>query len=170
MEIRRPSPDDAREVRAAWARAWRAGHREVVSERVLAEVPVDPSPDAVQRWRDRLDTWRDRILVADDDGVVGFIQIRLEETKPFVGDDEADLKELYVHPDRWGEGVGTALLEAGLDRLPADVAAVRLETLSGNERAAAFYEARGFERTGDHTVDIGGEQYPADVYTRRLDG
>ena len=131
---------------------------------------VDPSSDAVQRWRDRLDTWRDRILVADDDGVVGFIQIRLEETKPFVGDDETDLKELYVHPDRWGEGVGTALLEAGLDRLPADVAAVRLATLSGNERAAAFYEARGFERTGDHTVDIGGEQYRADVYTRRLDG
>jgi len=48
--------------------------------------------------------------------------------------------------------------------------AVRLETPAGNGLAAAFYEARGFERTGDHTMDIGGEQYPADVYTRRLDG
>ena len=108
--------------------------------------------------------------MADDDGAVGFIQIRLEETKPFVGDDEADLKELYVHPDRWGEGVGTALLAAGLDRLPADVTAVRLETLSGNERAAAFYEARGFERTGRRTIEVGGEPYEAHVYTRRLDG
>jgi hypothetical protein len=34
MDVRRPEPDDAREVRAAWARAWRAGHHEVVSETV----------------------------------------------------------------------------------------------------------------------------------------
>jgi len=34
--------------------------------------------------------------------------------------------------------------------------AVRLETPTGNERAAAFYEARRLERTGDHTMDIGG--------------
>jgi ribosomal protein S18 acetylase RimI-like enzyme len=65
--------------------------------------------------------------------------------------------------------VGTALLEAGVYRLPDDVSAVRLETLSRNERAAAFYEARGFARTEIRSVDVGGDSYPAYIYTPRLD-
>lgn len=46
--------------------------------------------------------------------------------------------------------------------------AVRLETLAGNERAVAFYEARGFERTGERTVEVAGEEYPGLIYVRRL--
>lgn len=168
MEIRRPEVADAREVRAAWARAWRAGHGDVVSEDALAAVTVDPDADDLERWRERIERWRNRMLVADDDGVVGYAQFRWTETKPFVGDDEAGLKELYVHPDRWGEGVGTALLEAGVERLPDDVTAVRLETLAGNERAAGFYEAHGFERTGERTVEVAGEEYPALLYRRTV--
>jgi len=168
MEVRHPEPDDAAAVRAAWARAWRAGHGDVVSDAVLAQVPVEPGDGDVKRWRERLAEWRDRTLVAADDGAVGFVQVRLEETKPFVGDGEAGLKELYVHPDRWGEGVGSALLAAAIDRLPPDVDTIRLEMLAGNDRAAAFYEARGFERTGEVTVDVGGEDYPGLIYTRRL--
>jgi hypothetical protein len=94
MEIRRPTPEDAPAVRAAWARAWRAGHREVLDESALPEVQVDSSPGDVERCRERLDTCQDRILVADDDGVVGYLHTRVEETKPFVGEDEAGLKEL----------------------------------------------------------------------------
>jgi ribosomal protein S18 acetylase RimI-like enzyme len=168
MEIRRPTIADAREVRAARARAWRAGHGDLVSEDALAAVTVDPDADDLERWRERIERWRDRMLVADDDGVVGYAQFRRTETKPFVGDDEAGLKELYVRPDRWGDGVGTALLGAGVERLSDDVTAVRLETLAGNERAAAFYEARGFERTGERTVEVAGEEYPGLIYVRRL--
>lgn len=169
MEIRRPEPSDAAAVCEAWTQAWRAGHGDVVSADALAAVPADIDGADLDRWRERLSEWRDRMLVADtDDGVVGYIQVRRDATKPFVGDDEAGLKELYVHPDSWGDGVGTALLEAALERLPADVSAVRLEMLAGNERAAAFYVARGFERTGERTVEVAGEEYLGNVYTRRL--
>jgi len=169
MEVRLPEPSDAREVCTAWARAWRAGHRDVLSADALAAVPADPDEEQVDRWRERLGAWRERTLVADTaDGVVGFIQVRTEETKPFVGESEAGLKELYVHPDAWGDGVGTALLEAAIEGLPADVMRVRLETLAGNERAAAFYGTRGFERTGERTVEVAGEAYRGLLYTRSL--
>lgn len=72
MEIRRPTIADAREVRAARARAWRAGHGDLVSEDALAAVTVDPDADDLERWRERIERWRDRMLVVDDDGVVGY--------------------------------------------------------------------------------------------------
>ena len=108
------------------------------------------------------------MLVADDEAVVGYAHVRVTDTKPFVGDDEAGLKELYVHPDRWGEGVGGELLGRGLATLPDGVEAVVLETLDGNDRAAGFYEAHGFRRVGERTVGVAGEQYPALVYRRPL--
>ena len=43
MEIRRPVPEDAREMRDAWARAWRTGHESVLSAEVLSAVAVAPS-------------------------------------------------------------------------------------------------------------------------------
>jgi ribosomal protein S18 acetylase RimI-like enzyme len=52
------------------------------------------------------------------------------------------LWKIYVRPDDQGGGVGSALLEAVLADLPAG--RLRLEYVEGNERAAAFYRARGF--------------------------
>lgn len=169
MQVRPPEPSDADEVCTAWARGWRAGHGSVVSAETLSAVPTDPGQDQVDDWRERLEKWRDRTLVADtDEGVVGYIQVRIEEAKPFVGENEAGLKELYVHPDAWGDGVGTALLTAAIDRLPEAIETVRLEMLAGNDRAAAFYESRGFERTGERTVEVAGETYPGLIYTKEL--
>jgi ribosomal protein S18 acetylase RimI-like enzyme len=169
MEIRRPVPEDAREMRDAWARAWRAGHEAVLSAAALEAVDFEPTDEDLQRWRERIETRRDRHLVADDDGrVVGYAAVRWAETKPFVGEDEAGLKELYVRPDRWGEGVGGELLERAIGTLPDGTEAVLLETLDGNDRAAGFYEARGFRQVGERPVEVAGETYPALVYGRPL--
>ena len=155
-------------MRDAWVRAWRAGHESALSAEALEAVDLEPTDKDLQRWRDRIETQQDRHLVADDDGVVGYAAVRWAETKPFVGDDEAGLKELYVHPDRWGEGVGGELLERAIGTLPDGIEAVLLETLDGNDRAAGFYEANGFRRVGGRTVEVAGGQYPALVYRRPL--
>ena len=168
MEIRRPVPEDAREMRDAWARAWRTGNESVLSAKAFSAVAVAPSEEDLERWRDRIETRRDRFLVADDGRVVGYVAVRWAETKPFVGDDEAGLKELYVHPDRWGEGVGGELLERAIGTLPDGIEAVLLETLDGNDRAAGFYEAYGFRRVGERTAEVAGETYPALIYRRTL--
>ena len=169
MEVRPPVVDDAREMRDAWARAWRAGHGDVLSEDALAAVAIKADEEDVARWRERIETWRDRMLVADDGRLVGYVHVRVTDTKPFVGDDEAGLKELYVRPDRWGEGIGGTLLERGIETLPDGVTAVRPETLEGNDRAAGFHETRSFRRVGERTVEVAGETYPALVYRRPLE-
>ena len=53
MEIRRPVPEDAREMRDAWARAWRAGHEAVLSAEALSAVTVEPTDEDLRRWRDQ---------------------------------------------------------------------------------------------------------------------
>lgn len=81
--------------------------------------------------------------------------------------DEVEVHTLYVHPDRWGHGIGTALLDAvaesaraaGADRLRCTVA-------SGNHIGRAFLESRGFERVETVTAEVDDEIVPEDVFER----
>ena len=173
MEIRPPETDaDIAELIRAHGRSWREAYDGILSASALDETTVEPTADDVDRWAERLDADdRRAVLVAAVDGAVrGFVDVRWgeENTKPFVGPDEAGVKAIYVHPDWWGDGIGTALLERGLDELPDGVETVRLEALADNEVGARFYEARGFERTDRIERDVAGETRPLMVYAREV--
>jgi GNAT superfamily N-acetyltransferase len=72
-------------------------------------------------------------LVGGD--VVGLLAV---SSKP----DGSWIDQLYLLPERIGEGIGTVLLERALAELPPPI---RLYTFQANARARRFYEARGFE-------------------------
>ncbi|KOX95582.1 MULTISPECIES: GNAT family N-acetyltransferase [Halorubrum] len=83
---------------------------------------------------------------------VGFVGFSLER-----GDYERDavrgtVSNLYVVPERRGEGIGAALLDAA-ERELAEAGAehVALEALADNDRARAFYAARGYDL---HRVEL----------------
>ena len=166
MEVR-PLADEAdvRELLVAHARAWEAAYDGLLSDELIERVTAAPDdPARVRAAHERLASYgEDRVHVAEDDrGTVrGYALFRWgeDETKDTVRDGEAELKELYVDPDCWGEGIGTALLEAGIEAIPAEVESLALETLAGNDVGAGFYEARGFDRQGTATVTIGEEPY-----------
>jgi len=88
---------------------------------------------------------------ADGDSVVGFASA--ERTWA----DEVELHTIYVHPDRWGEGVGAALFEEieswaqaeGVDRIACGV-------LADNAVGAGFFEAIGFQRGRKTEAEIAG--------------
>lgn len=96
------------------------------------------------------------LWVADDDGtVVGFASA--EQTWA----DEVELHVIYIHPDRWGEGLGTALLEevetwavdVGVDRIACGV-------FIDNTIGVSFFEAREFEGETEVLTELGEEQHP----------
>jgi ribosomal protein S18 acetylase RimI-like enzyme len=163
---------DIRALTLAHGRAWAAAYEGLLPPRVIEQVAVEaPSQERIDAEYERLTGYgEDRVSVVEDDGgsVRGYAVFRWgsDETKASVRPDEAELKELYVDPDYWGRGFGTALLEAGIERLPDEIESVALETLEGNEIGAGFYEARGFEPAGSASVEIGGEEYPTCVYRR----
>jgi ribosomal protein S18 acetylase RimI-like enzyme len=159
---------DVRGVQRVNRRAWRAAY-DFLPDDLLDARAGPPSDDEVADYFDRVRDDRDRFLVAERDGkIVGYAYVRWDDTKAFVGDDEAGLKEIYVDPDHWSEGVGTALLDSAIDLLPDDVTALALEAFAGNDLAARFYAARGFERVDSGEVDIGGDTYETEIRRREL--
>jgi ribosomal protein S18 acetylase RimI-like enzyme len=171
MEICHPEGrEDIADLVRIHGLAWRAAYEDLLPEQILAEIPVDPSEEAVTNWTERVRADRERFLVAQIDGAVrGYAYFQWgSETKSFVGEHEAGLKEIYVHPEDWGEGIGTALLERGLDLLPERIEALKLEMLAGNEVGKGFYEARGFDEVGTSQFAVGSESYPTVVYANSL--
>jgi ribosomal protein S18 acetylase RimI-like enzyme len=105
----------------------------------------------------------------DDPGpeVVGFGQALLggEETE----DGATQLPRLYVHPDHWGEEVGTALAER-IEEWAAERGAerLRLVVLADNEVGNAFYESRGYRTVGSRESEFEGETVTDYVREKRL--
>ena len=90
-------------------------------------------------------------LIAGDgsDGPAGFAILRLRPSL-YSAHREAYLAELYVAPERRGQGLGRALLTATLE-LARELGADRIELgTSETDRAArALYESMGFINTED---------------------
>ena len=83
-------------------------------------------------------------LVAVEDGsVVGYV---VSNVVPNYGRDIGHVKDLAVHPDARGRGVGRRLLERALVSLSiAGAALVKLEVRASNDPALALYRDEGFE-------------------------
>ncbi len=85
------------------------------------------------------------ILVAKDDGTVVGVAYVAEILSIEHGGRVGWLEELYVSPDRRGKGIGTALLEAVLNRAQqTGLVAIDLEVDVNHRRAESLYRRAGF--------------------------
>ncbi|WP_247002560.1 GNAT family N-acetyltransferase [Halosolutus gelatinilyticus] len=67
----------------------------------------------------------------------------------------AYLARIYVRPDDWGEGVGTALLERVEREFAHAFDRLRLAVLADNDVGVSFCESRAFERVDTYDSDLG---------------
>ncbi|MFB6205440.1 MAG: GNAT family N-acetyltransferase [Haloglomus sp.] len=77
------------------------------------------------------------------------------------------IPRLYVHPDRWGEGIGTELLDHVTAQAREETDRLRVVLLTGNEVGVQFYESHGFEPAEESGLVDAGEREI--IYERRLD-
>ena len=115
------------------------------------------------RWRSYFD--EDRILVAIEAGAIrGFVQFGA------TGDPGVmELRRLYVDPKRFGEGVGSRLLQAALaDPILSDAACLELDVWEDNPGAARLYRRFGFVPAGRRAFrSPSGEVTGYDIIMRR---
>jgi len=172
MKIRHMADEnDFRAIMRINALAWQEAYQDILPDEILQDIDVNPSERDIQEMYEERYSDRDRILVAEDDeeAIRGFSYVRWgDDTKEFAGEHEAGLKEIYVEPNYWNQGIGTQLLDRCLELLPDSIERVKLEMLSGNELAHHFYATHGFDRTGSAEFEIAGEPYPTDIYTLEL--
>ena len=153
----KPSGSDTRDVRVRAGRSTDAeGIERVARESWHAVYDAALGVETVDRllgeWYDidrlraLLDDDRPFLVAVEGGTVLGF-------ATGHAVDGRGSLDRLYVHPDRWRTGVGTALLARLLDALP-DASTVDAEVLAANEDGLAFYRACGFteRRRRDSTV------------------
>jgi len=161
MEIRPASEEDFESVRNVARRAWKEAYENIVDEESI--------DGTVSSW------YSDESLSAavEKPGTVFLVATEADELLGFCHavchEDEGDLLRLYVHPDHWGDGIGTALYE----RLRGDfrdinMKRIRAMVLSQNGMGIEFYRRFGFEKTDEETVEIGPEEYDESVYTVAL--
>ena len=162
MQLRPAVPDDAMDVAEVHVRAWQAGFRGLLPADYLAS--LDPSDRARRYTFGITDGSRPQTLVAVEDGAIrGFATTGLHEG-------EALLHALYVDPDRWGAGIGRALIREAATRLRAlGLPSAILWSMVGNARADRFYLADGWTVDGDPRIaDVWGTPVHQQRYRRLL--
>ena len=92
-----------------------------------------------------------------------YIAFEEDEAVGVVSVNDGLLQTLYVTPETWNRGVGSALHDLALDRLrESGIREAHLWTLTDNDRARAFYERRGWALTGRTRV-VPYPPHPLDV-------
>lgn len=169
--VRPAEPEDAAAVRSVAEAAWWATYAGIIEPDTIRDAIDDLYAEPFLRE-----------VIADRDDVLFLVAERRtdadeSEDVPVLGfttaqqtwADEVQVHTLYVHPDHWGEGTGTALLDAVEESArAADVDRLRCELLQDNHVGRSFLEARGFERVDAVTTEIGDETVPEDVFERQL--
>lgn len=150
--------------------AWQSAYVGIMPAEYLAN--LDPA-DNIEAWsgaieRNPTPTEGRRLVVELDGEVVG-----LSLAWPARGKDEGGLGELIMinlHPDAWGTGAGTALLNADVDALrELGFDEAILWVAAGNARARRFYEREGWTADGAAKTDtIGGAGVEELRYRRNL--
>lgn len=170
VTVRKARPADINGIYRVTRESWQEAYSGILSPEGLALDKAVP-----QEQREWLQTVLDsdamaEFVAASGGIIVGFGEFLWmpEKTKPFIERNEAELRAIYVVPDRWGRWIGTQFLDHALQFLPEELMIVALSTLADNERARDFYERRGFRRAGTTTTAFGGDTYQEVIYRRSL--
>lgn len=138
-------------VAVVHVRSWQAAYRGLLPDAILDGLSVD---GRAHMWRTQLTEASDtRIWVAEAaDGIAGFVVAGPEDPRSDEG--TAEVHAIYVAPERYREGIGTALLARAVEELQkAGFRQAVLWALAGNEAADRFYRVNGWQPDGATKVD-----------------
>jgi ribosomal protein S18 acetylase RimI-like enzyme len=154
-KLRRARGADAPAVAAVNIHAWQVAYRGIIPDAHLDGLDVATRAaryDFDTTVAGAPETW----IAVDGDDVVGFVAFAPSRDDDLPGFGE--VFALYVAPDRWRSGAGSALL-AQAEALLRDAGfnEAHLWVLEDNARARRFYERAGWTPDGARkVVEIGG--------------
>ena len=157
--IRPAKQTDAQALGAVYCQGWQQGYAGLMPQfflDALTTANCAPKPDHIAP---------DRRFVAEVNGeVVG--TITFGKGRDSGAEDFAEIYALYVLPEHWRTGQGSALVCSVVDTVKAQgFSGLYLWTLGDNTRARAFYEHLGMMPTGqEREFEIAGSYLPEVKY------
>jgi ribosomal protein S18 acetylase RimI-like enzyme len=155
IAVRAARADELDGLAELWYRGWLDAHASIVPETLVAA-------RTLESFRARLAAALPRVRVAGDSALGLYII------------DADELDQIYVAAAARERGVGTRLIEDAENRLAqSGVELAWLHCAAGNERAARFYERRGWTRAAvvSHEIQTPGCAITISVwrYEKRLE-
>ena len=165
--FRRGTVEDSDGVAQVWVRSWEEAYKDLLTPEEIAGRTREMRR---KHWSNAFDEERTSCWVAEnDDGIVGFFIARPSPDDDLDPVRTGEVSSLYLVAAAHGRGVGSGLMQRGLDDLRAygfeDVA---LWVLDGNAAAIGFYEHTGWSFDGGRKDCFGGADAPALRYRRTL--
>ncbi len=163
METRRATTTDVPEIRRISREALDAAY-DFLSKKERDATVRERFSD--QRLESALADDDEVLIAVEDDGeLVGYAHVETVSHVDAVG--EAALRGIYVAPNRWREGIGTALLDA-VEKVIRERGFTQLSVavLIDNEQGKRFFESKGFENVEEQIEDLftGGTAYQQVYY------
>ena len=138
MLVRPARREDAAAIADVHVRTWQAAYEHVFGAERLARIGDGRRAQWEEWLADPQAVWR--VFVADEAGrVVGFASVGDSRDEPGKG----ELFAIYVLPEAWGSGAGSALMTAALEAL-CSYSSATLWVLEDNPRAPLL-RARGLD-------------------------
>ncbi len=166
--VRAAVPGDSRAIARVHVDSWRVAYRGLLPDDYLAGLS---SEQRTGLWSGILaDPSSGHVLVVEvGDAIVGFAHAGPSGDDD-AGPETAELYTIYIHPDAWGQGCGTALMAAVLaDLWEEGYRVVTLWMLATNDRARRFYLQQGWsEDVPVRTQSFGGQVVTDHRFLRSL--
>jgi GNAT superfamily N-acetyltransferase len=142
---------DVADIASLNVRCWQVAYRGLVPDAFLDA--LDPAQQA-SWWSQRVSDPRITVLVAvDAASLVGYCSLSPSRDED-ASSGACELVTLYVDPDRWRAGCGTALVSAAMARArERGFQELSLWVLATNAPARAFYASLGFWHDGGAKTD-----------------
>ncbi|MGY6710516.1 MAG: N-acetyltransferase family protein [Rhizobiaceae bacterium] len=162
MFVRTASPRDIDAVRDLLVATWHDTYDGIYGVERVREITDDWH--SIAALKSRLEQPNSEFLVADDGASLAGVAFATGSAQ----EKAVTLHQLYVHPDRQGQGIGALLLDE-IETCFPDADKVRLEVEQANEKAVTFYLHQGFAKVGT-TQDCGqaGSGIPAAIFERPI--
>lgn len=145
--IREMVKEDTKQVQEAVKKSWNATYEGIIPIEIQENFLNGAYNDEMMKRR----LEHSLMLVAEaENAIVGFANFT-----PVNDQGQTELSAIYLLPEYQGEGIGSALLTAGFEKLK-DVKEIHLDVEKENVIGASFYKSKGFKAVKEHDDNFDG--------------
>lgn len=154
MLIRTAQPGDASLISHLFAVSWKTAYRGIIEDLYLDRLPDEYWVPSVRAWL--VSGCLSALIAYEGETPVGSVIYGRGRDEDHAG--WGEIVSLYLLPEWFRKGYGTALLAKALDDMRAEgYSRFYLWAINGNRLAERFYRRRGFHPTSDKvSYRIGG--------------